>query len=291
MKKIFVLSALLFMACHLTFGWGSVGHKAVAQVAENHISKNTKKALKKYLPGATIVEVASDADKYYYQWSRDIGFECSNPRILRRRASDMDEQPTNIEPWCHSYTVDSLFNTYRHNREGDIYVRNCVMDLDFLINDLKNNLENMDKEERIVKISVVVHLVGDMHCPMHVLYVPQDPTGGKYSFYVNGKKINAHTYWDGGIFKILEPEWSYFEYSEAIDTASAEEIVQIQKGDVFDWGKSSAENSFPAHGLYPTGGELDADQPEKDRALMYTQLRNAGYRLAKALDYIFDTAK
>lgn len=287
MKRLSLIAAFLLAAVS-AFGWGSVGHKAVAQIAENHISKETKKALKKCLPGASIVEVASDADKYYYQWSRDIGFECSNPRILRRKPSEMDEQPTNIEPWCHSYTVDSLFNTYRHNREGDVYVRNCVMDLDFLINDLKNNLDNMDKEERIVKISVVVHLVGDMHCPMHVLYVPQDPTGGKYSFYINGKKMNAHTYWDGGLVKMLEPDWTYYEYSEAADTATPEEIAKIQEGDVYDWGKSSAENCFPEHALYPTGGDLDANHPEADRALLYTQFRNAGYRLAKALEYIFE---
>lgn len=289
MKKLLLQLLLLLVSGHLAFGWGGIGHRAVAQVAENYVTKNTKKALKKYLPGATIVEVASDADRYYYQWSRDIGFECSNPRILRRQASEMDEQPTNIEPWCHSYTVDSLFNTYRHNREGDVYVRNCVMDLDYLINDLKANLVNMDKEERIVKISVIVHLIGDMHCPMHVLYVPQDPTGGKYSFYVDGKRINAHSYWDSNLFKILEPDWSYYEYSEAIDTATAEEIARIQEGDVYDWGRSSAETCFSAHCLYPSGGELAPDQPEKDRALMYTQLRNAGYRLAKTLNDIFDT--
>ena len=289
MKKTLLFAAFLLFSFQLSFGWGSVGHKAVAQVAENHISKSTKKAIKKYLHGATIVEVASDADKFYYQWSRDIGWECSNPRILRRQPSEMDEQPTNIEPWCHSYTVDSLFNTYRHNREGDVYVRNCVMDLDYLIKDLKENRDNMDKEECIMKISVVVHQVGDMHCPMHVLYIPQDPTGGKYSFYVKGKKINAHTYWDGGVFKMLEPEWTYFEYSEAIDTASPEEIAKIQEGDVYDWGKSSAEVSFPEHALYPTGGELSAEYPEKHREVLYIQLRNAGYRLAKALDYIFAT--
>lgn len=289
MKKFALLSVLLLMSVQLASGWGGVCHRAIAQVAENHISKTTKKALKKYLPGATIVEVASDADKFYYQWSRDIGFECSNPKILRRQPSDLDTQPTNIEPWCHSYTVDSLFNTYRHNREGDVYVRNAVMDIDFLINDLKQNKDKMEKDECIMKISVIVHLIGDMHCPMHVLYVPQDPTGGKYSFYVNGKKINAHSYWDGGLMKILEPDWSYYEFSEAVDTASAEEIAEIQKGDVYDWGKSSAQTCFPAHCLYPTGGELSPDQPEKDRELMNTQLRNAGYRLAKALNDIFDT--
>ena len=279
----------MFTCGHIAFGWGSVGHKAVAEIAQNHISSGTKKALKKCLPGANIVEAASDADRYYYQWSRDIGFKCSNPRILRRQPSEMDEKPTNIQPWCHSFTVDSLFFTYRHNREGDVYVRNCVMDLDFLINDLKANKDKMDKEERIVKLSVVVHLLGDMHCPMHVLYIPQDPTGGKYKYIVNGKKINAHTYWDGGVFKMMQPEWTYYEYAEAADTASAEEIALIQEGDVYDWGKSSAQNCFSEHGLYPEGGELEPGHPEADRALLYTQLRNAGYRLAKTLEYIFGT--
>lgn len=291
MKKSITFLAFLFLTAHLAFGWGGVGHAAIAQVAENHISKTTKKALRKYLPGASIVEVASDADKYYYQWSRDIGFECSNPRILRRQPSDMDQYPTNIEPWCHSYTVDSLFNTYRHNREGDVYVRNAVMDLDYLIHNIKENKDNMDREECIKQISLVVHLVGDIHCPMHVLYIPQDPTGGKYSFYVNGKKINAHSYWDSGLVKMLEPEWGFYEYSEAVDTASEEEISEIQQGDVYDWGKSSAENCFIEHALYPDGGELSSEYPEKHRELLYIQLRNAGYRLAKALDYIFTPTK
>ena len=287
MKKILIIAVLMVACGHIAFGWGGVGHKAVAQIAENHISKATKKSLKKYLCGATIVEVASDADKYYYQWSRDIGFECSNPRILRRQPSDMDMQPSNIEPWCHSYTVDSLFNTYRHNREGDVYVRNAVMDLDFLIKDLKENRDQMEKDECIMKISVVVHLLGDMHCPMHVLYIPQDPTGGKYKFIVKGKTINAHTYWDGGVFKMLEPEWTYFEFSEAADTASLEEIALLQEGDVYDWGKSSAQNCFEEHALYPGGGEVAPGHPEADRALLYTQIRNAGYRLAKTLEDIF----
>ena len=288
MKRVLIIAVLMISCGHIALGWGGVGHKAVAQIAEDHIAKSTKKALKKYLSGTTPVEVASDADKYYYQWSRDIGFECSNPKILRRQPSDLDQQPTNIQPWCHSFTVDSLFNTYRHNREGDVYVRNAVMDLDFLINDLKNNKENMDEDECIMKLSVVIHLLGDMHCPMHVLYIPQDPTGGKYSIYKNGKKIGAHSYWDGGVFKLMEPDWTYFEYAEAADTATPEEIAEIQVGDVYDWGKSSATNSFVEHAVYSVGGEQTSTPIEGDRALLYTQLRNAGYRLAKTLDYIFE---
>lgn len=276
------------MSCHLSFGWGGVGHAAIAQVAENHISKSTKKILKKCLAGTNIVEVASDADKNYYIWSRDIGFECTNAKILRRQPSDMDQYPTNIEPWCHSYTVDSLYNTYRHNREGDEYVRNAVMDLDLLISDLKKNWATMDKDECMIRLSLVIHLIGDIHCPMHILYVPQAPTGGKYSFTVKGEKVNAHSYWDSKLVKMLEPQWSYFEYSEAVDTASPEEIAEIQKGDVYDWGKDSAASSLSAH-VHEPKAVLSAEYPEKDRKLLYQQLRNGGYRLARTLDYIFES--
>lgn len=288
MKRNLIIAFVSVLMSQLASGWGGIGHSTVAQVAENHISKETRKALKKYLPGTDIIEVSSDADKYYYNWSRDIGFECSNPDILRRQPSDMDVFPTNIEPWCHSYTVDSLCNTYRHNREGNVYVRNAVMDLDYLISDLKANKDNMDKEECVRKISLVVHLIGDIHCPMHVLYVPQAPTGGKYSFYVKGEKVNAHSYWDSKLIRMLEPDWSYYEYSEAVDTASPEEIAEIKKGDVYDWGKASAESALPAH-IHQPKEVLSADYPEKDRELLYLQLRNAGYRLAAVLDYIFET--
>lgn len=289
MKRPIILALMVLLSGNIAFGWGGVGHAAIAQVAENHISKSTKKALKKCLAGTDMIEVASDADKNYYVWKRDIGFECSNPKILRRQPSDMDVYPSNIEPWCHSYSVDSLYNTYRHNREGDEYIRNAVMDLDELIADLKNNWTVMESDECVMKLSLVIHLIGDIHCPMHVLYVPQAPTGGKYSFTVRGEKVNAHSYWDSKLIKMLEPEWSYYEYSEAVDTATAEEIAEIQKGDVYDWGKASAITSWPAHSHEPK--EILSDEyPEKDRSLLYVQLRNAGYRLAKALDDIFDSS-
>lgn len=289
MKRLLIIAALSLLS-YTSFGWGNVGHAVVAQVADNHISKQTKKLLKKYLPGTNIIEVSSEADKNYYVWSRDIGFECSNPKILRRQPSDMDVYPTNIEPWCHSYTVDSLYNTYRHNREGDEYIRNAAMDLAVLIEDLKQNKDNMEKSECVVKLSLVIHLVGDIHCPMHILYVPQAPTGGKYSFTVNGKKYNAHSYWDSALIKLLEPEWSYYEYSEAVDTASPEEIAEIQKGDVYDWGTASAISALPAH-VHEPKEILSAEYPEKDRELLYTQLRNGGYCLARALDYIFELSE
>lgn len=287
MKKSVVLLALLFMSCQISLGWGGVGHAAIAQIAENHISKSTRKVLKKCLPGTNVVEVASDADDNYYVWTRDIGFECSNSKILRRQPSDIDGYPTNIEPWCHSYSVDSLYNTYRHNREGDEYIRNAVMDLDLLIAELKTGWAEMDEDECMIKLSLVIHLIGDIHCPMHVLYVPQAPTGGKYSFTVRGEKVNAHSYWDSKLIKMLEPEWSYYEYSEAADTASPEEIAEIQKGDVYDWGKASAISSLPAH-IHEPKEILSSEYPENDRALLYEQLRNAGYRLARTLDYIFE---
>ena len=292
MKKLFILSVIALTVCSIRVSaWGTIGHAAVAQIAENHLSGHTKKALKKHLKGTDIVEISSYPDKYYYQWYRDIGWECSNPKILRRKPSEMDVLPSNLEPWCHSFTVDSLYNVYRHNREGEEYIRNCIMDLDWLIHNLKDNLSVMDQEEKLKQLALVVHLLGDMHCPMHVLYVPQSPTGGKYSLVIDGEKINIHSFWDTRIWRFLNKDWSYAEFAEAADTASPEEIEEIAKGDVFDWGKASAISAFPAHHLTNASGEqreLDRSYPESMRWLAYQQIRNAGYRLAQALEYIFE---
>ncbi len=294
MKKIVLLAVLLLPLSAQLQAWNAVGHSAVAQIAEDHISERTKMALKKYLRGTDIVQISSYPDRYYYEWYRDIGWECSNPEVLRRKSSDMDVLPTNLEPWSHSYTVDSLFNVYRHNREGDLYVRNAIMDLDWLINNLKQNLTTMDPEEREKELSLVVHLVGDMHCPMHILYVPQAPTGGKYSIYIDGKKINIHSFWDTQIWKYLGKDWDYSDFASEADTATKKQIAEIVKGDLWDWASLNAKAAWPAHHL--TGAsheerELDAYYPETMRWLAYQQLRNAGYRLAKVLDDIFAEVK
>lgn len=290
MKKIVLLVLGLFCASAQLGAWNAVGHSAVAQIAEDHIGENTRKALKKYLKGTDIVQISSYPDQYYYEWYRDIGWKCSNPEVLRRKPSEMDALETNWEPWSHSYTVDSLCQVYRHNREGDAYVRNAVMDLDGIIRNLKENLTTMEAEEREKELSLVVHLIGDMHCPMHVLYVPQAPTGGKYSIYIAGKKINIHSFWDSQIWKYLGKGWGYSDFANEADTATQKEIAQIIEGDIFDWASRNAKDAWPAHHL--TGAsheerELDSFYPETMRQLAYQQLRNAGYRLAKVLDDIF----
>ena len=294
MKKIVLLALVLLGASIQLDAWNAVGHSAVAQIAEDHISAKTRKALKKYLKGTDIVQISSYPDVHYYEWYRDIGWKCSNPEVLRRKASGMDGLETNWEPWSHSYTVDSLCQVYRHNREGDLYIRNAIMDLDWLIRNLKENLTTMDPEEREKELSLVVHLIGDMHCPMHILYVPQAPTGGKYSIYIGEQKMNIHSFWDSRIWKFLGKGWDYSDFASEADTASPAEIAEIVKGDLFDWASVNAKAAWPAHHLTDASRkerELDSYYPETMRALAYQQLRNAGYRLAKTLDDIFAEVK
>ena len=291
MKKTFVILLLCLLSGVSLQAWNNIGHAAVAQIASNHLTKGTRKALKKYLKGTDIVEIASYPDRYYYQWTRDLGWECSNPAILRRKGKALDDEPSNIEPWCHSYSVDSLFNTYRHNREGDAYVRNCIMDLDQIIRDIRENIDALSPYEQMKRIALVVHLVGDFHSPMHTLYVPAAPTGGKYSLWIDDEKINIHSFWDSKIWRYLNPGWDYFDFAKNADTATPAQIEEIVKGDIYDWGKASAIDAFPAHHL--TGASeaqrhLGLDYPESLRPLVYNQLRNAGYRLAKLLNDLFD---
>ena len=72
-----------------------------------------------------------------------------------------------------------------------------------------------------------------------------------------------------------------------VDTSSKKEISEITNGDVYDWGRDSATRSLEAYELVHPGDVIPSTFPYDVRPLLYSQLRNAGYRLAAILNEIF----
>jgi len=62
MKKQIIILALAFIAIIL-ISWGGTGHKTVAKIAENHLTLNTKGAVKALLGDQSMSDVASWADQ------------------------------------------------------------------------------------------------------------------------------------------------------------------------------------------------------------------------------------
>lgn len=263
------------------------GHSAIAKIAESHLTSKARKALNHYLGGLPITAIASDPDVYRGKWTMDLGYQPTNPNVARGKwVKNFDfSTPTNIVPYAHSIAVDENFNAYKtDNKEGE-YFENAAIYIDRLSKELKENAKGMDSVKRHIAICMVVHLVGDMHCPMHIRYLPKDTKIGYYDVTINDKKENLHKYWDSGIFNAAYP-WSFSDIAEMVDNASRKEIKHLAGGDVYDWAKASAIASWPLHQV-EEGGQLPSTYATDMRKICFTQLRNAGYRLAALLNNIF----
>ena len=148
MKKPFLLLSLL-----LTFGlhadcaaWGTVGHRAIAEVAQRHLTPKAKAAIERYTGGTPLAEYAVfmdevAADPRYKEpfrgWHASIAdAECNSPAEVREK--------------------------YRKGRDG-------VTGAETLTAALKNYRE-LDDSVVLTYIKCIVHMVADFHCPAHVRY-------------------------------------------------------------------------------------------------------------------------
>ena len=156
--------------------------------------------------------------------------------------------------------------------------------------------KSLPKAERAVALSWVVHLIGDIHQPLHnaSLFNEQFPQGdrGGNSFEVilNGKPLPLHYLWDSGGGRFIDPvspeklTWyrdsfmkrhpkSRFEGELRVDTVGewAQEGLQIAREAVY------RDDVLQGQALPQQALEHAQDLSERQMAL-------AGYRLAQVLD-------
>lgn len=292
MKRTFAMMLLaasaLLISNHEAAAWGQIGHSTIAQVAQNHLTPAAKEALHEYLDGLPLAIIASDADVYRGEWTVDLGFIPTNPddaRVSFVKNFDFST-PLNISPWSHSITVDMNFNCYKTDNLDGAYINNAAYYVANLAKELKTKAKRMDPYERYKAIAIIVHLVGDMHCPMHIVYYPDNVVKGHYFVDWKGKQQDMHVMWDGKIFDAYY-NWSFLDMAYLVDTASPKEIAQITKGDIYDYAESSARDSWPTVSAYKDGDVLPRTYATDIRPVLFSQLRNGGYRLAAIFNEIF----
>ena len=145
----------------------------------------------------------------------------------------------------------------------------------------------MDKQQAWYNLVLIVHFVGDMHCPEHMRFNPEDMTIGYYNVKLMGQEERYHTIWDGNVISVKWP-WSFGDVAKLFDSFTDEEIEQVVTGDVYTWGEDAARSSWPIHQI-KEGAVLKKKWLREQMPLVQKQIRNAGYRLAHILNMTFDT--
>lgn len=286
MKRI-LLIAVAFVALSVEAGaWAALGHAISAKIAEDHLTPEAKAAVKECLGDLSIVAVASDADIYRGRWTLELDFEPTNmDKVHPKWVEGLDpDLPNNITFYGHTYKVDEQCRPYRTNNFDGYYRTNLVLDIDNLSKELKNWKE-LSKDRRCIVLSLLVHLVADLHCPDHISY-EDDNTLGQFEITFKKRKMKRHEMWDSDILASIIP-WSYSDAAVLVDTADEAYIDEVTKGDVYDWGYDSALMCKVAHEV-KQGANVPRAYAADMRDLTFMQLRNGGYRLAALLNSIFE---
>lgn len=278
MKRILtILSALLLTST--AFAWSIREHATVAQIAEQHLTPKAKALVRKYLGGRPMAYYASHADFFRNEMIIDLGFE---PAEGSRKV---------VFP--HTFHADKKFNPYREVvKKGERKPHgNMLYHLDRITKGLAKEHATMNDSVRLVHLYILIHGIGDMHCPMHIRFIDREPSLGTYKVRFgkgkNKRPVSYHALWDARMIGAIHP-WSYADLANLFDFYTEKEIAKFCKGDIFAWGKDVAIASFPMR-EYQEGDEIDEiAYRRKYQQVGELLLTKAGYRLAKVLNEIFE---
>jgi nuclease S1 len=252
MKK-FILSTILSLIGLVGFGWGLTGHRAIGKVAEQNLTKKTKKEITRILGQQTLAMAST--------WMDDVRSD-SSFRFM--------------DDW-HWVTIKDGQNYAQSekNPKGDI-----IQTLQRIIAELKSHKLSAPEEAQHVKI--LIHLIGDIHQPFHV--GGRDDRGGnnaKVTWFKN--ESNMHWVWDSEM--IDDTKLSYTELAESLEKPNIGQLQMLQKSSVLDWANESM--SYRSQ-IYNIGnGKLGYVYTYNNFHTVRKRLMQAGVRLAGVLNEIY----
>lgn len=271
MKKISILIVCaLLLSASTAYGWGRLGHATVAHIAESYLTPKAKKMVDKYLDGKSIISYASYPDDYRAVHLIDVGFDATNT--------------SRMTVWGHSFQANVDGTIYRSERRGNEYVKNCLLRIEPVIENLKKNHKEMSDSARVVSLAFIVHIVGDIHCPKHVRY-EDEQSSGQYPVIFHGREVSYHSYWDGHLLKTYH-DWGYIDVAKLVDRYSKKEREEIVEGDIFAWAEDTAKRGRWTVSCV-AGTKINRLMSAEDVKFAEQQLARAGYRLAALLNEIF----
>lgn len=260
-KKWLVLTifATIIGSVQYCYAWSMTGHRIVAEIAQRNLSKKAKKELFKLMGPQTLAE-----------WSNWPDFIKS------------DSTWKHADPW-HYINVPptdniSVFSTYVNNFTGvNLYAK---------IEEMKGKVGNkaLSAQERITALSFLVHLLGDLHQPLHVGRA-EDLGGNRITVYWFNQKTNLHALWDESLIEYQK--YSYTEYATILNNNSSKTAKKtIQQGQLMDWLFESNQLATQIYNGVTPEDKLGYRYNFLMVDILNRQLTNGGLRLAKVLNEI-----
>ena len=249
MVKILVIYTLL---SSFILGWGKTGHRIVGKVAETYLTKNAKTQIKKLMGHHDLSRMSN--------WADEI-------------KSDPSWKIANDWHWC-TIPDGELYEKDKHSGKA-------VEKVNDFISVLKN--KKSKKKDRQTALKFLIHLIGDLHQPMHVGN-GIDRGGNDIKLKWFNAPTNLHKIWDSDLINLQE--LSYSEYSDYLMlNEDRGKIRKWQGDDVLIYIHESRDMRIQCYDF--SGENLKWEYFYKHKELLEKRLLQGGVRLSGELNRIF----
>lgn len=260
MKKLIMLLAAATL-CLSANAFTLRSHATVAYIAQKHLTPQAKAKLDEILHGETLMEYASWPDFY-----RTTMLDKDGKQLQHLLAVDENYRPIDSTPHQNAY------------------------------NSIKDARERLSKDRyktdsaRIADVAMIIHFMGDIHCPSHLKYADGRNKKIKTLYYqMNGKgepkKVAFHSFYDSWATDKVYSE-GFVDLTTILDVCTPEQIEAMQAGTLEDWAYDSAISCKDIFDV-EDGAVIDRPYVVEKVMLVKSQIRKAGYRLAKLFNDLY----
>lgn len=254
--SLFVGIFMIFSQGHTAnYDWGQTGHRTVGKIAEQYLKGKTKRKLAELLHGQSLALVSTYAD--------DI---------------KSDELYDKFYTWHYiNMPFGVKYEDSEKNPEGDLVsaIETCKK----IILD-----KNTSKDEKIFHLKFLIHLIGDLHQPLHVGR-SEDKGGNTIQVRWFYNETNLHAVWDSKM--INHYQMTFSELANNTDKISKEHVKELQKGTISDWANETQQLAIKVYNSVEVGENLRYSYMYNNFGLVRSQLQKGGIRLAKVLNDLF----
>lgn len=263
--RVLLLLLSSICLCSSAQAWGGRGHRITAFVAEALLNDAARAQVRGLLDGESLDNAATFMDE--------------QRETLRQRWPESPRWHYDNRPVCTAnvrYCADGHCATRQIER-----FRKVLRD------------RKATKEERALALRLLVHMLGDIHQPLHMAD-NADRGGNDVEVRLAGKTYRLHEVFDTVLVKQLAPDLSARRYAARLLNRYRTPIAQWQRGTLDDWVRDThtlavqdtyrglpdfACRTSDAHVI-----ELSAAYLERAHAYLPEQLAKAGARIATVLN-------
>lgn len=237
--------------------WGQKGHDVTAYIAEQHLTPTTKAAVDSLLDGMSIV--------YWANW-------LDNASHTRELAYTKTWHYKNIDEGVR-------YEEAQANPAGDA------------VTAIKSRIEILtdpasSAADRDLALKILIHVVGDLHCPMHLGHAT-DLGGNRTKIKYFNRDNNLHSVWDSSIPESAH-KWSYTEWQQQIDRLTPEQQAAAVAGTIDDWAKQTLGYATQIYNSFPPESNISYNEVAECAPIVERQFVLGGLRLAHLLNSIYD---